>query len=80
MSIFEDSDKMLENSRESAKALGFNVPKMVKKKVNIAKKKCRICYGGGVLTQSFPGNRGDDRIQKVFCSCVIEKEIEVPEI
>ena len=78
MNIFKDNDKMIENSRESARALGFDVPKTVKKMVHVAKKNCKTCYGAGVVTVSFPGNRGDTRSHRIFCGCVSQKEIEVP--
>jgi hypothetical protein len=77
MSIFEDEKKVVENTMESAKELGFNVPNMVKKKVMIANRKCKHCWGKGVITTSFPGNRGDETTYNVYCSCVKQKEIEV---
>jgi hypothetical protein len=80
MSIFEDNNKLIENTRESARALGFNVPNMVKKKVHIAKKKCKTCLGRGILITSFPGNFGFQEKNKSLCGCVVEKEIEVPEV
>jgi len=79
MNIFEDGEKVIENARESARELGFHVPKMIKKKILIAKKRCGICYGKGYLTLSFPGNHGSKDVQNIYCKCVTEKEIEVPE-
>lgn len=79
MNIFEDADAVLENTRESARELGYHVPKMVKKKVAVAKRKCNSCWGKGLLVASFPGNDGDDRSYTVQCGCVTIKEIEIPE-
>ncbi len=77
MNIFEDTEKVLENTKESARALGFNVPDKVKKNVLVAKNNCKICRGRGVNITSFPGNNGNHDTRNVLCGCVSEKEIEV---
>lgn len=77
MGIFEEEEKVLENARESAKALGAKPPEVQKKKVKVAKSNCKHCYGKGVLSLSFPGNRGNKRESTVYCRCVKEKEVEV---
>lgn len=79
MSIFENEKAVIDNARGSAEKLGFDVPKLKKQKVMVAHRKCKKCYGKGVITWSFPGNDGNDSVMHNYCSCVSEKEIEVQE-
>lgn len=78
MSIFENENALIENSLESAKALGgsFDIEKRLKR-VYMAKKNCDACYGRGIKIWSFPGNTGFAESKKVRCHCVEEKEVEV---
>lgn len=79
--IFEDAGKILDNNKESAEALGYKVRKTrrVKKKVVVANKKCKICYGRGIKSLSLPSKYGPKGLKDVYCHCVSQKEIEIDE-
>lgn len=77
MEIFDNNKELVKNYEESARSIGMKIPEKKKVTVKVAKNNCKYCWGSGVVTVSFPGNRGNKTKDKSFCFCVRNKEIEV---
>lgn len=76
MDIFEDSKSRVENYNKSAEVMGQKLPKKVLKKVKIANKKCKNCWGSGLIDWAPVGAKFT---KKFYCKCVRDTEIEVNE-
>lgn len=69
--IFENQNEVIDNIKESARELGTNVDVDTKSApVPVAKKNCKLCWGKGWVTHSFPGNNGDTEQFNFYCKCV----------
>lgn len=75
MSIFEKEKDVIEKHKEGFEKVTGEKPEEDKKRVLVAKKKCKLCKGNGVITWSFPGNKGNKNKREILCGCVSEKEI-----
>ncbi len=76
MDIFEDSKDRVANYNKSAEVMGQKVPKKVLKKVKIASKKCKSCWGSGLISWAPVGIA---YTRNYYCKCVKEVEIETNE-
>ena len=75
--IFEDQADVIENIRDSAKTIGMNVLDNEERKeaaegetLLVAKRNCKVCWGKGWVTCSFPGNDGSGESKNFYCTCV----------
>lgn len=67
--IFENEDEVMENIYESAEALGTSIRKR-NIPIAVPKSDCKLCYGRGVVSHSFPGNHGFCSTEEIRCKCV----------
>lgn len=69
--IFKNQSEVIDNIKESAKELGANIGDKTKRAPTpVAKKNCKMCWGKGWVTHSFPGNGGDDEARNFYCKCI----------
>lgn len=76
MDIFTNSKDRIENYNKSAEAMGQEMPKRIRKKVKVASKKCKACWGGGIISWAPVGSK---YTKSLLCKCVKEIEIETNE-
>lgn len=76
--IFDNQSEVIENIKDSAENLGFDVGRNKTKEeldenqgpVLVAKRNCKMCWGKGWVTCSFPGNDGKGDSKNFYCTCV----------